>query len=440
MNFGPLNREGGERRLNVAITRATTEMIVFSSFDSTMIDLNRTRSTAVQHLKNYLEFAERGPIALGQFNRINQASDQFDSDFELAVATRLRAVGWLVQTQVGVSRFRVDLGIFHPDEPGRFIAGIECDGAAYHSSPSARDRDRVRQVILEGLGWNIIRIWPTDFFQDANFAMQRVLEKLEQLLNDDRLQNEEHSPQKNAQGNDSDPEHTETNTTVDPEDSIGNFNAENNDSIESEGRYNAPNRKYASTKTVPAENSKYPTLDVSVDVLGNNENLGASSLIELEKERFFDTDQFDQINTLARDILTKKNGITLHELTYEIAASYGLARTSSKQQEHILKIIGEWAGVKRNGKSISPTVWLSASDTTAVIPWRGIAPFGKTRLWKDLPEQERIGLALKAVALQAHDPVGWMFTELEISRQRVPTIEEFKRWVTKAKALNTAQI
>ena len=439
MNFGPLNRVGGERRLNVAITRATTEVIVFSSFDSTMIDLTRTNSMAVQHLKNYLEFAERGPIALGQFNRVNQASDQFDSDFELAVATRLRAAGWIVQTQVGVSRFRVDLGIVHPDEPGRFIAGVECDGATYHSSPSARDRDRVRQVILEGLGWNILRIWSTDFFQDANFAMQRVTEKLEQLLNDDRLKNEENSPQQNAEGNTPDHDHTEINSSVDLDDSTSSFGAENDKSTESEGGYDAPNLKYASATTVPANNPQFPTSDVSADDLDSNKNLDPSSPIELPKENFFDTDQRDQINTLARDILTKKNGITLHELTSEIAASYGLARRSDKQQEHILKIISNWAGVKRNGRSISPTVWLSAADITSVIPWRGVAPFGQHRDWKNLPEQERVGLALEALSVRPDDPVGWMFIELKIGRQRASTIEEFKRWVSKARALNAAQ-
>lgn len=437
MNFGPLNREGGERRLNVAITRATTEIIVFSSFDSNMIDLTRTKSTAVQHLKNYLEFAERGPIALGQFNRVNQTSDQFDSDFELAVATRLRAAGWIVQTQVGVSRFRVDLGIVHPDEPGRFIAGIECDGATYHSSPSARDRDRVRQVILEGLGWNIIRIWSTDFFQDANFAMLRVFEGLEQLLNDDRIQKNKNSQEEAAQG--SDHERTETNSPAEPDFNFDNSDAANDDSVEQDAGYDTSNLKYASAKTVSSDELQFLTLDDSIDDVDRRGARNSSTPTEPIKEKFFDADQREQINTLAREILTKKNGITLHQLTSEIATSYGLARTSSKQQEYVLKIIFKWAGVKRNGKSLSTTVWLSASDITAVIPWRGVAPFGEYRSWKDLPEQERIGLALKAVALQPDDPIGWMFTELKIGRQRVSTVEEFKGWVTKARGLNTAQ-
>lgn len=188
MNFGPLNKEGGERRLNVAVTRATTEVLVFSSFDASMIDLTRTQAKAIAHLKNYLEFAEHGTTALAEYATANYGVDQFDSDFEQGVAFELRALGWTVQTQVGVSKFRVDMGIIHPDRPGEYLAGIECDGATYHGSPSARDRDRVRQVILESLGWKICRLWSTDYFQDPEFAIRKISDRLQELLDEDRAE------------------------------------------------------------------------------------------------------------------------------------------------------------------------------------------------------------------------------------------------------------
>ena len=108
--------------------------------------------------------------------------DQFDSPFEEMVAQQLRDKGWKVQTQVGVSKFRIDLGVIHPTEPGRFIAGIECDGRTYHASATARDRDRVRQIILEGLGWKIIRIWSTEYFQEPLRVIDQVDFKLRKLL------------------------------------------------------------------------------------------------------------------------------------------------------------------------------------------------------------------------------------------------------------------
>ncbi len=190
MNFGPLNKSGGERRLNVAITRATSEVLVFSSFDSSMIDLSRTSAAAVEHLKHYIDFAEKGPISLAEQATASYGVDQFDSDFEQAVAWALRDMGWKVQTQIGVSKFKVDLGVTHPDHPGVYLAGIECDGATYHSSPSARDRDRVRHVILESLGWRLVRLWSTDYFHDSEGAITKIDSRLKEILEEDRAKGE----------------------------------------------------------------------------------------------------------------------------------------------------------------------------------------------------------------------------------------------------------
>lgn len=187
MNFGPLNKVGGERRLNVAVTRATDEVLVFSSFDSSMIDLSRSSALGVKRLKLYLEFAERGPIALAEHATATHGVDQFDSDFEESVAEDLRRMKWKVQTQVGVGKFRVDLGIIHPDFPGKYLAGIECDGARYHSSPSARDRDRVRHIILNNLGWELIRLWSTDYFHDPDAALERIDVRLKKILADSKI-------------------------------------------------------------------------------------------------------------------------------------------------------------------------------------------------------------------------------------------------------------
>jgi very-short-patch-repair endonuclease len=172
MNFGPLNREGGWRRLNVAVTRARREMLVFSSFDPSMVDLNRTSARAVRDLKHFLEFAQRGPRALAE--AVQGSVGGYDSPFEEAVAESLRAKGWQVVPQIGVSRFRIDLGIVHPDRPGDYLVGIECDGAAYHSAATARDRDKVRSGVLQGLGWKLLRVWSTDWWVDKAGALARL--------------------------------------------------------------------------------------------------------------------------------------------------------------------------------------------------------------------------------------------------------------------------
>ncbi|MBF2735522.1 MAG: hypothetical protein ISN26_05540, partial [Betaproteobacteria bacterium AqS2] len=181
MNFGPLNRAGGERRLNVAITRARHEVLVFASMDYRLIDLSRTQARAVADLRDYLEYAERGVSVLAGQTEARYGVDSFDSDFERDVAFWLRDRGWQVQSQVGVSRFRVDLGVVDPDRPGVYLAGVECDGATYHGSPAARDRDRIRQQVLEGLGWRFVRIWSTDYFRDPERTMQEVDARLREL-------------------------------------------------------------------------------------------------------------------------------------------------------------------------------------------------------------------------------------------------------------------
>lgn len=172
MNFGPLNRSGGWRRLNVAITRAREEMVVFASFPPEMVDLNRTSAEAVRDLRHFLEFAKTGPRALAQ--AIQGSVGDFESYFEQAVARGLQDKGWTVVPQIGVSRFRIDLGVVHPDRPGDYLVGVECDGASYHSAATARDRDKVRAGILTGLGWSLVRIWSTEWWTDPAGALARL--------------------------------------------------------------------------------------------------------------------------------------------------------------------------------------------------------------------------------------------------------------------------
>lgn len=173
-NFGPLNRIGGERRLNVAVTRSKNNIQVVSSMHYTDIDLKRTSAEGVKLLREYLDFAENGNSALNRTITVNTV-DQYDSDFELEVCDFLRSKGFSVDTQVGCSGFRIDLGLKFPNSSDYALA-IECDGATYHSSKNARDRDRLRQEILERMGWKFYRIWSTDWFRNKSIEQLRLLE------------------------------------------------------------------------------------------------------------------------------------------------------------------------------------------------------------------------------------------------------------------------
>ena len=173
MNFGPLNQDGGERRLNVAVTRARKRLRVYSSIRADQIDLRRTRSTGVRHFRTFLDYADRGPKAIAEAVSLEGSRD-FDSGFEKAVCDALVSRGWEVDAQVGCAGYRIDLAIRDPNVPGRYLLGVECDGATYHSAQTARDRDRLRQAVLEGLGWTIERVWSTDWWLKSDECLDRL--------------------------------------------------------------------------------------------------------------------------------------------------------------------------------------------------------------------------------------------------------------------------
>ncbi|MCA9732207.1 DUF3320 domain-containing protein [candidate division KSB1 bacterium] len=175
MNFGPLNRDGGERRLNVLISRARLAMDVFSNFKASDLDLGRSNARGVQALKNFLAYAESGVI-----EQPYSTHKEPESPFEDAVIDKLVEFGFHVEPQVGTAGFFIDIAVKDPKKPGRYILGIECDGATYHSSRAARDRDRLRQEILEGLGWRIHRIWSTDWYRNPQLETERTLKAIQQ--------------------------------------------------------------------------------------------------------------------------------------------------------------------------------------------------------------------------------------------------------------------
>ncbi len=159
--FGPLLNEGGRRRLNVAVTRSRNRMTVVSSFSHLDMDLAKIRpGTGVELLRFYLQYAATRGKQLGDGTATAYPLNEFESD----ILDALTAKGIPLIPQVGASSYRIDFAAKHPNKPGRLVLAIECDGATYHSAPTARDRDRLRQQHLAALGWKFHRIWSTDWF------------------------------------------------------------------------------------------------------------------------------------------------------------------------------------------------------------------------------------------------------------------------------------
>ena len=178
LNFGPLNREGGERRLNVLITRAREKCVVFSNFRHTEIQLNENAAFGLRALKSFLKYSETKRL-----ESTYRIENENETAFEDSIYEFLKVHDYQVHKQVGCAGFRIDLAILDPEDSGRYLLGIECDGESYHSSPVARDRDRLRQQILEGLGWHIYRVWSTDWYRNRAESEKRLLKAVENAKN-----------------------------------------------------------------------------------------------------------------------------------------------------------------------------------------------------------------------------------------------------------------
>ena len=169
--FGPLLTEGGERRLNVAVTRAKNRITVVSSFSSRDMDPERSTAEGVTLLRQYLQYIESDGANLGNHVQDKPALDPFEVD----VRNTLLRHGLKLTPQYGTSGYWIDFAVQHPSQPGRYILAIECDGATCHSSHSARDRDRLRQEQLERQGWRFHRIWSTEWFQDKDTCTDKTI-------------------------------------------------------------------------------------------------------------------------------------------------------------------------------------------------------------------------------------------------------------------------
>lgn len=177
-NFGPISRQGGWRRLNVLFTRARKSITLYTSLRPEDILADTATPDGTKALRNYLDYARTGSLPT-----IEITDREPDSDFEISVMEMLKMRGYEVTPQLGVAGYRIDIAVKHPDAPGAYLAAIECDGATYHSALSVRDRDRIRQEILESLGWRgrIWRIWSTDWFRAPRQEFEKLINFLESL-------------------------------------------------------------------------------------------------------------------------------------------------------------------------------------------------------------------------------------------------------------------
>ena len=309
--FGPLSNDGGERRLNVLASRARLQCVVFSSISAGDISAD-AKPRGTRMLREFLHYAETKNFGAGEHN-----GGDYDSPFEEAVAIAIRQAGFQVRSQVGVSGFRVDLGVLDPQKPGRFVLGVECDGATYHSGRSARDRDRLRQEILESLGWNLHRIWSTDWFRNPEREAKKLLAAIDRAKTTSAIEYQTAKPEAQIE------ETTVKKQSVSP-DSVASSAGEHRDS-------SAPTHPRDSELAVPYEEVKLSAP-------------AGTDLLSVPK---------DQMARLVRQVVAGEGPIHGEEVARRIREAFGLARTGRRVLEAVvaaLELCLQQGTIRRDGE------------------------------------------------------------------------------------------
>ncbi|MEL7640802.1 MAG: DUF3320 domain-containing protein [Solidesulfovibrio sp.] len=411
MNFGPLNKDGGERRLNVAVTRAKHGLRIFTSLLPDQIDLMRTKAKGVADLKLFLDYAQRGIRALAEETTALQGD--FESPFEEIVAAALSRRGWTVHPQVGVSAFRVDLGVVDPERAGRYLAGVECDGATYHRAATARDRDWLREQVLKGLGWRIVRTWSTDWWHDAETAAKTVDTKLRKILEETREEQAkaeaERARQEAAQREA--PETTSDEMRASP--------ADGNDSPRQLSLLSAP---AADVPSEPAAEAVYAFRSVAQET----SSVAAPDVTTTSPDLLADGQETALADAI-REIVAAEGPVRSDVLARRIAKRCGLYKAGSKIREKVLKVASqEFTGF--------------AEEDGGVFFWPVGTTLGQWDLFRmevngesrpadeiSLAELAALACAVSTSLAPAEDPVAVMARMMGLQRLRAVTRARLER-------------
>lgn len=429
MDFGALNRDGGERRLNVAVTRARQELIVFSGFTADQIDPSRTKALAVNHLKTFLDYAERGAIALPAEDRGSVGG--FDSPFEEAVAAQLERRGWMVVPQVGISGFRIDLGVRHPDLAGAYLAGVECDGAAYHSSATARDRDKVREQVLTGLGWNILRVWSTDWWFDAKACAERLHGELDALL--------QRSREKSAAAEPAAETHWDMGHEVEGTDEIRN--EEPSQTVEVAPPPLADETELVASLDVPppgpaAAPLASPLSGEARPAGGRGYRIADLSAFAAKPELFYEFSYRGTLKAMIRAVMDVESPLLADVLAQRIARAHGWLRTGGRIRERIDLHLREY---DTTNESSGVFVW-KKGEVVNVLPYRPSANEESRRVIADIPLAELASVFIdNPDLLDRSDPAHDMARILGVERLATTTRGRLEEAIARARIHLTGQ-
>jgi len=353
LNFGPINRDGGWRRLNVAVSRARYEMKVFSTLKADQINLNRTESEGVAGLKAFLQYAEKGKSAM-----LTQTSQKMALEISLehSIAQEIRKLGYEVHTHIGSSSYRIDLGIVDPEESSHYLLAILTDGKNYYNATTSRDREIVQHQVLKMLGWNILKIWSADWWENRSKVMERIQDAF-QKANENREEVKEEAPL---------PPATFAETIAMQEET--HFNLE---------------------EIISAE-SYVPTQLASVITNSSEEFLYTSNRPVLK-------------NQIAR-VLEQESPISKNLLCKRVLSAWGISRLGTRISAHFDQIFAEM-DLRESGDAANRFFWKQDHDPQAYQGWRASSEDAQKRDAEDLPPEEIANVIKQILSHQISLPV-----------------------------------
>lgn len=347
LNFGPINREGGWRRLNVAVSRARYEMKVFSTLSSDRIDLNRTSSEGVAGLKAFLAYAEKGKIALPIRSRM---SHEQPFSFEGVIAAEIAKHGFTVHTEVGCSEYKIDLAVVHPDHPEEYILAILTDGRNYHQANTSKDREIIQVEVLGSLGWNIHKIWSAEWWEKPERVINGVLEAI-------RLANEKRK--------------------IKAIEAVVTTPVIKNPTIPV---YDEPLKRAHIDPIIARSNPIAAGVSVyQVTELGHTN-------ISIQDD-FFTEGSKDKIKGQILKVLALESPISRNLLSKRIISSWGINRMSTKLSDHFQTLFAE-LGLVYSSDLVKHVFWKKEHDPEAYIGYRTAGSDLQKRDAEDLPVLE----------------------------------------------------
>ena len=403
-------------------------MIVFSSMNPEQIDLGRSNSRGIVDFKHFLEFAKNGPRAIAE--AFAPTGRDTESPFEDAVKAALEARNWIVHPQVGVSYFRVDFGIVHPDKPGVYLAGVEADGAQFHRSATARDRDKLRQAALENLGWRILRIWSTEWWLDSTAAVEKVHHRLVAILEQDRASVPPAPPDTHEEATEEAPDLVSTEPPPAFED---DHHSEGIHAVEAAiaaapatPHEQEPIRLYATAVTNP-KTLEIPPVKNSAETY---REANPAEVATPDQSRFYDPTYRPELRKMVDHVISVEGPIYFDLLVDRISRAHSFQRAKQTIREIIRSALGRgrYPHTEDDGQQL---IWPAEADTKSPCAWRA----GGSRHHNQIPLVEIAGLARNLLAAEPDDEeiVRSIQEAVGLARLTTPTRERFLRAIAIAR-------